>query len=264
MDEGNGLHFMRARYYRADIKRFMSLDALTGSINAPQSLNRYAYVMGNPVNLTDPSGNCPFCIVALLWAVQAVEYAPVIIESAAIGIAAYNGINADIASSSPIARGAKTAITATKAVTPSIKKSINTISNDVKTIKQTAMKTSERLNKLHDEYVALSKAHGIKSPHGNSDMTFNKSQLYHLVDNTTNIIKKIGETTRGYSRYTLKYLESKGVHMDFISQLLPKGYIKIEESTQLKLHDLKQKILEDLPLNDPTIKRVPDFNKAFH
>lgn len=56
MDDGNGLNYMRARYYQPEIKRFLSLDALYGDINEPQSLNRYAYVQGNPIGKVDPSG----------------------------------------------------------------------------------------------------------------------------------------------------------------------------------------------------------------
>jgi RHS repeat-associated protein len=56
MDDGNGLNYMRARYYKPDIQRFLSLDALYGDVNRPQSLNRYAYVLGNPVMGVDPSG----------------------------------------------------------------------------------------------------------------------------------------------------------------------------------------------------------------
>jgi len=47
---------MRARYYKPDIKRFISLDTLHGDILNPQALNRYAYVLGNPVMGMDPSG----------------------------------------------------------------------------------------------------------------------------------------------------------------------------------------------------------------
>ena len=56
MDDGNGLHYMRARYYSEEIKRFVSLDGLHGDVLNPQSLNRYAYVLGNPVSNIDPSG----------------------------------------------------------------------------------------------------------------------------------------------------------------------------------------------------------------
>ncbi len=36
----------------------MSADLLGGDVFAPQSLNRYSYVTGNPVNLFDPLGLC--------------------------------------------------------------------------------------------------------------------------------------------------------------------------------------------------------------
>ncbi len=56
MDEGNGLHFMRARYYDAGTGRFLSKDVMQGKSTSPQELNRYAYVVNNPVMLVDISG----------------------------------------------------------------------------------------------------------------------------------------------------------------------------------------------------------------
>ena len=56
MDDGNGMQYMRARYYRPDLARFTSLDAIAGSPDSPQSLNRYMYALGNPVTKVDPSG----------------------------------------------------------------------------------------------------------------------------------------------------------------------------------------------------------------
>lgn len=56
MDDGNGLNHMRARYYRADLGRFLSLDALYGEVTDPMTLNRYQYVSGNPMVGVDPSG----------------------------------------------------------------------------------------------------------------------------------------------------------------------------------------------------------------
>ena len=50
---------MRARYYDQAIKRFINRDVLSGNIGNSQSLNRYCYVQGNPVSLTDPFGLCP-------------------------------------------------------------------------------------------------------------------------------------------------------------------------------------------------------------
>ena len=54
--DDNGLYYMRARYYNIDIKRFINQDVVTGSIEQSSSLNRYAYVEGNPVNYIDPFG----------------------------------------------------------------------------------------------------------------------------------------------------------------------------------------------------------------
>lgn len=54
-----GLDYMHARYYANMQGRFISPDTLLGSIANPQSLNRYAYVRNNPLNLSDPSGHRP-------------------------------------------------------------------------------------------------------------------------------------------------------------------------------------------------------------
>ncbi|MEG3068483.1 MAG: RHS repeat-associated core domain-containing protein [Syntrophaceticus schinkii] len=58
MSDENGLYYLRKRYYNPDIKRFINLDVLLGSIDEGQSLNRYAYVNSNPVLYTDPFGLC--------------------------------------------------------------------------------------------------------------------------------------------------------------------------------------------------------------
>ena len=59
MTDDNGLYYMRARYYNVNIKRFINQDVVHGSINLSQSLNRYSYVQGNPIKLTDPFGLSP-------------------------------------------------------------------------------------------------------------------------------------------------------------------------------------------------------------
>jgi len=56
MDEGNGLQFMRARYYSASVGRFLSLDQLPGAATEAQTLNRFAYASGEPLLTIDPSG----------------------------------------------------------------------------------------------------------------------------------------------------------------------------------------------------------------
>src|SRR6185437_1337089 len=44
------------RYYSSRLGRFMSMDPLSGSLALPQSLNRYAYVTNDPINMIDPTG----------------------------------------------------------------------------------------------------------------------------------------------------------------------------------------------------------------
>ncbi|MBE5870898.1 MAG: RHS repeat-associated core domain-containing protein [Lachnospiraceae bacterium] len=63
--DANGLYYMRARYYNIDIKRFINQDILTGSIDSSKSLNRYAYVEGNPISYLDPFGLRPFDTTAI-------------------------------------------------------------------------------------------------------------------------------------------------------------------------------------------------------
>ncbi|MCR5291724.1 MAG: hypothetical protein K6E28_02405 [Eubacterium sp.] len=59
MTDSNGLYYMRARYYDTDIKRFINQDVLRGDITDSQSLNRYSYVQGDPVDYNDPFGLSP-------------------------------------------------------------------------------------------------------------------------------------------------------------------------------------------------------------
>lgn len=53
------LVYLRARYYNPSIMRFIQQDSheYLGNIKEPLSRNRYAYVKGNPLKYTDPSGH---------------------------------------------------------------------------------------------------------------------------------------------------------------------------------------------------------------
>ncbi len=56
MTDSNGLYYMRARFYSAEMKRFVNMDVLLGKVEEGQTLNRFAFVTGRPVNLVDPFG----------------------------------------------------------------------------------------------------------------------------------------------------------------------------------------------------------------
>jgi len=56
-DIETGLDYFGARYYASTQARFTSADSFFGSRANPQSLNRYAYVLNNPLKYTDPTGH---------------------------------------------------------------------------------------------------------------------------------------------------------------------------------------------------------------
>lgn len=69
-----GIIHMNGRLYDAHIGRFLQADPVVGDSLDLQTFNRYSYVMNNPLNMTDPSGECPVCIavtVALFSAAAA-------------------------------------------------------------------------------------------------------------------------------------------------------------------------------------------------
>jgi RHS repeat-associated protein len=52
------LDYMHARFYNANVGRFLSVDLLLGDPRSPQTWNRYTYAANNPINRTDPTGKC--------------------------------------------------------------------------------------------------------------------------------------------------------------------------------------------------------------
>jgi len=55
-DNETGLDYFGARYYASTQGRFTSADPMSGEPRHPQSWNRYAYVLNNPLKLVDPDG----------------------------------------------------------------------------------------------------------------------------------------------------------------------------------------------------------------
>jgi len=63
-----GLYYDYQRWYDPSIGRFISQDSDPGYRSDPQSLNPYLYVENTPTTYTDPTGECPWCIAALIGA----------------------------------------------------------------------------------------------------------------------------------------------------------------------------------------------------
>ena len=55
------LYDFGARAYSPVLGRFLSADTLVPSPGNPQSLNRYSYVLGNPLRYVDPTGHMQAC-----------------------------------------------------------------------------------------------------------------------------------------------------------------------------------------------------------
>lgn len=51
-----GQQYLRQRYYDPSTGRFNRLDPFFGDPSDPQSLHKYTYVHGDPINMYDPSG----------------------------------------------------------------------------------------------------------------------------------------------------------------------------------------------------------------
>jgi RHS repeat-associated protein len=61
-NDGTGLYFNRARYYNPSLQRFVSEDPIEF---LGGSSNLYPYASNSPIYITDPSGRCPMCVVAI-------------------------------------------------------------------------------------------------------------------------------------------------------------------------------------------------------
>jgi RHS repeat-associated protein/uncharacterized repeat protein (TIGR01451 family) len=64
-DGANSLIYLRARYYNPALHIFMSRDPFPGHGERPQSQQGYSYTENNPINYTDPTGECLDCVLDL-------------------------------------------------------------------------------------------------------------------------------------------------------------------------------------------------------
>jgi RHS repeat-associated protein len=95
-DGSTKLYYYRARYYSPQLGRFISQDP----IGFRGGINSYAYADGDPVSETDPTGDCPWCVAAVIGGLtdltiqpafngfdtKCVNWSEVLISAAASGV----------------------------------------------------------------------------------------------------------------------------------------------------------------------------------
>ena len=99
----HGLYYLRARYMNAANGRFWNADSYEGKHSDPQSLHKYLYANGDPVNGIDPSGQMmigPHLVPPTLkyygaFQKMITKLAPAVAFSIIVGIAAHEAIFRD-------------------------------------------------------------------------------------------------------------------------------------------------------------------------
>ncbi len=66
LDSETGLYYTWFRMYSPSLGRWLAPDPIAGDVATPGSLNRYTYVLNNPVNYVDPLGLNPDCVATVL------------------------------------------------------------------------------------------------------------------------------------------------------------------------------------------------------
>jgi len=84
-DPDLGLYYLRARYYNPQTGRFLSRDPEDGNAKDPQSLHKYLYAGGDPVNRIDPHGRGALLEYAIIATFLIQEYEPEILKVAKMG-----------------------------------------------------------------------------------------------------------------------------------------------------------------------------------
>lgn len=82
-----GLYFYNARYLDPQLGRFIQPDTIVPQPGDPQALNRYSYVLNNPIKYRDPSGHWVeslFDIAMIGWDIAEVKRDPSLVNIGAL------------------------------------------------------------------------------------------------------------------------------------------------------------------------------------
>lgn len=102
-DAESGLYYYGARYYNPNIGRFITADTVVPDYDNSQSLNRYSYVLNNPIKYVDPLGH-EYKVSGALWYDKLSGWADQVAETA-------KSYYFDNAAPNAIGIGAATAVT---------------------------------------------------------------------------------------------------------------------------------------------------------
>ena len=88
-DTETGWYYLQSRYYSPETCRFISADVLLSTGQGVLGHNSFAYCLGNPVNMSDPTGNWPkLSTIFAVVAVAAVAVVAVAVTVVTCGAAA--------------------------------------------------------------------------------------------------------------------------------------------------------------------------------
>jgi len=216
-DQETGLNYYDARYYDPHTHRFTQPDTLLPDIYDPQQLNRYAYVRNNPLKYTDPSGNFLVLGIPLVW------WAIGALGAGAIWSATPQGQQSTKAAIKGVANAGTQLLSHASNIGKNIVSNFNSKPPAQNSSPQ-PQKSSPSNNNFPQMQNPIQKiaplapvvSNATEKLHGNNLKTTAQTWGYKLVDMTSGVIMKIGETTNPAARYSRQWLKANNLSMDIV------------------------------------------------
>ncbi len=190
-----GLYYFNARHYDPLLGRFVQADSVIPNVGSSQSLNRYAYVNGNPLKYTDPSGH---------WLESAIDIAFIIYDIhdiAANGLSLESGaalaldvgglILPVVTGAGLLARAAGHADDVVRAVSHTDEIiEVATHADEAAAVVRQAENAGELANRAED--VVTAQRSSAAPPHGNSRQSTRPQHGYEIYNTETGDVVKTG------------------------------------------------------------------------